>query len=202
MEKSKELFKCHKCKQYVHSSEVVKFDINIKGKKPSIKKFHSECLNQFKEARVETEKWNKVYDFMRYELLGYAPDMQLPSFARNRLLGLRNGTYGLKRGDKINGQSYTWDIIYMTMVLKKMDIVQSLRSKAFEDEQHKINYMFAIISSSINDVYMRDKNRKVNEINLKQSVENVSETFVIQQKPMEKRNKSTSKVANKLKHLI
>lgn len=200
---AKEYVKCYYCNEQVRIADVVKYNISKDADKVSNKNFHAACLNTYKEKALEYQKWDRLYEYVRTDVMQYSKEMQLSPHFRNRLLGLHNGTYGMSKGDKVTGNAYSLETIYRTFVVKKADIQKAIRIKAFPTEQQKVNYIMAIISNSINDVYLKEQSVQKNAITLDRNVQNVISEFVVPvNTEVKKKDKKENKVADRLKHLL
>ena len=60
------------------------------------------------------------------------------------------------------GKLYSWEVVYKTFNLCKKDILFWVNNKSFDNEYFKMNYIMAIISNKINDVYLQNKREKLN----------------------------------------
>ena len=62
-----------------------------------------------------------------------------------------------------NYEKYTYDILYATLLQIEDDIQYAITNKTFKTETNTIQYINAIISNNINDVWKQDKAKKINE---------------------------------------
>ena len=104
--------------------------------------------------------WIALYEYIKIEILKYN-DMKLPKYLVLRLQGMTKGQFIANKKNSINA-SYDYKTILITFKFCKTSILQAFESNKsnFKDEQHKLNYMMAIIDSEINNVVMRLKNAK------------------------------------------
>ncbi len=58
------------------------------------------------------------------------------------------------------GKSYGWEIVFKTFKHCENDIKFWIQQKNFDNEYLKINYIMAIITNHINDIYIKYKNEK------------------------------------------
>ena len=206
-------FNCWFCKNEIESKE----DIELYKVKKTNRKFHKslDCKNKFlkqieeKEKdeikrKEETEQWDKLYQYVRRDVLGYNEGMALSNHQRNRLRSLRNGEL-VKRNDKMSNKGYPYEIILMTFKVKKQEVINNIKGKTFEDEKHKFNYIMIIISNSINDVYKRYLHKIKEEKMIEENIVNVvvdntdnKESYKINMS----KQKTTNKVASLLSDLF
>lgn len=155
------------------------------------------------DSKVEWEEWNKVYQYVRKEILGYPEGIQLTPYQRHKLQCLRSGTF-LKIDDTMANKGYSYKIILSTFKLKKQEIINSTKGKTFEDEKHRFNYIMMIVGNSINDVYKRYLHNEKE----KQMISKIDHNIVdLETAKQEYRNRVTnkrvkSKVSSLLKEFI
>lgn len=155
---------------------------------------HADCVDDYIFKIKELEDWDKVYKYVKFNLLKYPENMNLSPSQVNRLKGLREGKVGLKKGEKQQYNGYPFHIIYLTLLYKTKDIERALATKVFENEQKKVEYLSVIVANSINDVYesvkakeeadrrlvatvtrMNEEKRENKEIKIQENVEKVEE---------------------------
>ena len=109
---------------------------------------------------TEQEKidWDNLYQYVR-KLLGYDETMALPKFMVVRLKGLTEGKFIANNRTKPMAQ-YSFNTVYLTFVYCKNEIQRVLQTKSFKNEQHKFNYIMAIVENNINDVVIKLRNAK------------------------------------------
>lgn len=200
------VYKCFFCKQEILLEEPIKH--NISENKTSIRRFHKKCLDEYiskKEfTKQELKDWDDLYKYVKKEILKYDDCQNLTPHTVLRLQGIRNGKYKPNKKSKVffSEEGYPYKVILMTFKVKKIDILSAIKDKSkFKTEQHKIDYIIAIITNSINDVYIRMKERE--ESNNK--IKNLDMTQFNNTTEYECTNKTQikeNKVANKLKDLF
>lgn len=202
------VLKCFYCKCDIgDKSDMEIHEINNKNRKFHVsnecyKKLQEKKLQEEKEKeekQIEYQKWCELYEYVKKDILGLEPKMILSSHIRNRLQGLRTGKIRVARNEKIEDNGYPYPIILMTFKLKKNDIIRGINGKSFNNENHKFDYIMAIISNSINDVYTRYLNKERQNKNL-ETLEIKIDNNEITYKPQNKI--SEDKVANLLEDLF
>lgn len=118
-----------------------------------------------KMTSIEKEQWDKLYQYVKKEILLYDDSQSIPSSFILRLKGLTKGKYieNKKIEDKAN---YSYEIILYTFQICKPSIMNTLSNKTFENESYKFNYICKIVENNINDVYLRVKKAKKTEENI------------------------------------
>lgn len=103
---------------------------------------------------IEKEQWDKLYQYVKKEILFYDDSQSIPSSFILRLKGLTKGKYIENRNieDKAD---YSYEIILYTFQICKPSIMSALANKVFENETNKFNYICKIVENNINDVYLR-----------------------------------------------
>jgi hypothetical protein len=201
-------YKCFHCKKETEESNLVKKQFSRKDGREYHRKFHEECLVKYEEKesekderRADLKKWDDLYQYIKKDLFGYDQGQKLSQYLIKRILGLRSGSFAPSKNKKVflSKDGYPYEVILMTCKVKKMDILNAISDKSkVNDETHRDNLIMVIIQNSINDVYlkMKDKeesDKRVEKIDLSSNVD------------AEFKNKSKikdNKVANRLKHLF
>ena len=112
---------------------------------------------------IEKEQWEKLYQYVKKDILLYNDSQSIPSNFVLRLKGLTKGKYIENKNieDKAN---YSYEIILYTFQICKPSIMKALANKTFENESGKFNYICKIVENNINDVYLRvNKAMKIEE---------------------------------------
>lgn len=107
-----------------------------------------------KMTSVEKEQWDKLYQYVKNEILLYDSSQSIPSGLVLRLKGLTKGKYIENRNieDKAD---YSYEIVLYTFQICKPSIMSAVSNKVFESESSKFNYICKIVENNINDVYLR-----------------------------------------------
>lgn len=108
-------------------------------------------------SQQEIEDWEKLYDYVRYNVLGYDDNQSLSRTMVLRLKGLLSNKF-IANNNIDDTANYSYNIVLNTFKFCIMDIQRGLRSVTFENEDHKFNYILKIVESNLNTVYMRMKN--------------------------------------------
>ena len=195
--------KCYYCKELVLKSEV-KIEIYQTKKTKQNRYFHHECYPKYLEAQKERREFDELYQYVKKEIMRYDDNQLLPNYFIHKLQALKVGDFIVKRNSKVTGvnKGYPFPIILMTFKFKKNDILNAISDRSkFKNEKGMIDYIMAIISNSINDVYLKLKEREQSN----KRIENVEVTAVQQSddiKFVNKNNIKQNKVADKLRHLF
>lgn len=199
--------KCYYCKELITIEEnLIKYNVSNTEKEIN-KNFHKECLDKFitemEIKNIEQKEWDELYFYVKKEILNYSDNMNLSSYLVLRLKGFKIGNYIAQKNSKIslNENGYPYKIILLTFKIKKLDITKALKTIDFSSENHKINYIMTIISNSINDVYLRVKEKKkASELleNIKIIIPNENEQINF----VNKTDLTKNKVANVLNDLF
>jgi hypothetical protein len=107
--------------------------------------------------------WCYVYEYFKKEIMGYSPNMKLPTYITMRLKGLHEGKFYANTTQKPMA-NYDYKIILYTLQICRPKILDWFKSAKFNDEHHKFNSAMSFIENEINDVVMRiERARKSNE---------------------------------------
>lgn len=115
-----------------------------------------------KYTQAEKENWDKLYQYIKKDILFYEDNIKLPKTLIMRILGLKEGKFMANKKIKPLA-NYTFEQILMTFKINKFEIVNAMSRISFKDEKHKINYLMAIIESKLNDTCERMANAKKSE---------------------------------------
>lgn len=191
---AKKCYVCYKCKEKVKTEDAIFEEIISETTGKTTKHgYHKECYKQYELDRIEKGKFNKVYDYVRYEILMAKEGVSYKGLI-NRLQALRYGEYNSKI--KREQKAYTYDQMYYTFVFCKKIIQDSIRVTEFKDEKHMINYIMTIVFNNINDVCTRMDNKKKSEDSLSHisiDMNNANNEYI---------KKEKSRVGNILKDLM
>lgn len=110
-----------------------------------------------KMSKQEKEDFDKLYEYVRTNVMGYDKSITLTPNMVLRLKGMRYGKVMENRSveDKAD---YSFEIILNTFKYCYLDIQKALRTKDFKNENSKLNYIARIVEDNLNDVYLRTKN--------------------------------------------
>ena len=129
---------------------------------------------RIKMTSEEIEQWNKLYDYVKKEIMQYTDDQSLPSNIVLRLKGLRSGRL-IENNSTQSMANYSFETVLYTFKLCKINILNSISSKNFKGEMSKFLYIAAIVENNINDVYKRIENAKKSQEKTKSiDVSNIS----------------------------
>lgn len=121
-----------------------------------------------KVGSEQKKQFNEIYDYVRYELLKYDKGMKLPNSFIYRLYGIACGRHSYRAPNKKIEEDmpivYPFPIILATLIKCKAKILHSFKTYAFNDENHRINYIFKVIEENINGTKMEyDRRQKEKE---------------------------------------
>lgn len=114
---------------------------------------------------VEKEQWDKLYEYVKKEILLYDENQSLTRQFCLRLRGLTFGKY-LDNNNIKNKANYTFEIVLYTFQICKPHIIRAVSNKVFKSENDKFNYICKIVENNINDVYLRVQKAKKSQENV------------------------------------
>lgn len=109
-----------------------------------------------KMTEKEIQAWNDLYEYVRSTIMGYDKKQALPSTMALRLKGLLKGKF-IENYNVEDKADYSYEVILNTFKYCGSDIQRALRTKSFNREMDKFNYVLKIVENSINDVYLKMK---------------------------------------------
>lgn len=125
-----------------------------------------------KMTSIEKEQWDKLYQYVKKEILLYDNSQSIPSSFVLRLKGLTKGKY-IENKNIDDRADYSYEIILYTFQICKPAIMSALSSKTFENESYKFNYICKIVENNINDVYLRVMKAKKSEESIQKMDTNI-----------------------------
>jgi hypothetical protein len=144
--------KCFYCKQK-NDKDKMCFDESLKNEKVTIKYFHLDCIEKYKQEqifkKVELDQWDCLY---KYLLKIHNVDL-LDGRMIQKIQDLRNGTITLN-GKKIKRfkEGIHYDVILETYERQTQNIEWVIKNKEFDKKYNEFAYVFSIILNNINDV--------------------------------------------------
>lgn len=109
------------------------------------------------ETKEEREQWDRLYDFVRYKVMGYDENISLSRNMVLRLKGMVNGKFMANRNTK-NTAHYSYEVVLNAFKYSMPDINRAISRVSFVDEGHKFNYIMRIVDGNLSTVYLRMKN--------------------------------------------
>lgn len=117
-------------------------------------------------SKEDKDRWDELYEYVRSNIMGYDKNQSLSTAMVLRLKGLLYNKFmeNLNIKDTAN---YSYQVVLNTFKFCIPEIQRGLRSNSFRDENHKFNYVIKIVESNLNTVYVRMKNAKKQEEEVK-----------------------------------
>lgn len=107
-------------------------------------------------TREEIESWDSLYKYVKFKVLKYTGEMNIPKYMVLKLKELKTGRH-FARTDVFSEYEYTYDDILLTFICCTFEIERALKHKQFDNEKKKFNYLMAIVKNNINDVVLRKR---------------------------------------------
>lgn len=123
----------------------------------------SEKITKEQEKILEQEKWDRLYQYVRKEIMEYDEMQPLSKHFVLRLKGLRKGQFKANNKIKSLGE-YDYETILLTFKINKYTIKISLSNKSFKDEMQKVNYIMAIVENKINDIVNMQREKEKSRV--------------------------------------
>lgn len=101
--------------------------------------------------------WDNLYEYVRSKVLFYDNSQSLSKQMVLRLKGMLNGKF-YANNTTTDMADYSYKTVLNTFKFCSPKIQSALSSKTFDSENHKFNYICAIVENNLNDVYLRMKN--------------------------------------------
>ena len=103
--------------------------------------------------------WFDLCAWVERNIFEYEPEQKLGKEASITLRGLQHGQSVGNSNHQTFGE-FPFEVIKMTFILYKTDILYGIRYKEFRNEASKMLYVCAIVRKHLNDVYTRYLNAK------------------------------------------
>lgn len=139
-----------------------------------------------KMTEKDIQDWDNLYQYVRFNIMGYDENQALSTQMVLRLKGLLVNKF-IENNSIKDTANYSYETILNTFKFCSPTIHNALRTNSFKDEMHKFNFILKIVERNINDIYIRMKNiEKAKEEAKNTSVEII--TYVgAEYKPKEKK---------------
>lgn len=145
------------------------------------------------------DEFNLVYDYIRFDLLGYTKEMKMPRPFTSRLYGIACGQVYYTPPKKLKDEDmpiiYSFKIILATLIEYRPKIEYCLKTMRFVDESHKVNTILKIVENNINTIYIREINRQKEKL----KIDAIDEKYIARE--VQPYNKE-SKLKDKFKELL
>ena len=135
----------------------------------------------------EKQDWESLYNYVKYNIMGYDEDQALSSTMVLRLKGLLTNKF-IENNNIQSTANYSYETILNTFKFCSPDIQRAVRTYRFKDESHKFNYILKIVEKNINTVYMRMKNAERAKEEAKNTAIEIPTHVGAEFKPREKKN--------------
>lgn len=139
-----------------------------------------------KETEEEKLAWERLYYYVKDNVMGYDENQSLSKNMVLRLKGLLNGKF-MANNNISDTANYSYDVILNTFKFCSPTIQKALKNNRFVDEQHKFNYILKIVESNINNIYIRMRNAEKAKEDAKNTVIEVTTHVGAEFKPKEKK---------------
>lgn len=170
--------KCKYCKEKIlYDSDYEVFDNSY---------IHGDCIEPYIVRKKEQEDFDKVYKYIKNNLLHYPEHISFTEFQIRKLKGLRDGKSLLRKGEKQQYNGYSFHIIYLTLLYKSQDIKRILATKKFDREENKIDYIISVIANSVHGVYVKMKEKEEANKRLIKTVETMNKEKEVIKEDVEK----------------
>lgn len=115
----------------------------------------------------EAIEWDKLYAYVKTNVMDYHEEQSLPTFIVQRLKGLAKGKFIENRAIPDNA-NYDYNTILLAFKYCYFDIKKGINGKKFTSEQAKFNYIMKIVEGRINYIYQKVKQAKIEEEKINQ----------------------------------
>lgn len=148
------------------------------------------------KKQKEKDEWDALYQYVRFNVLGYDENQSLSKNMVLRIKGLSSNKF-MANNNIADTANYSYDIVLNTFKFCMPDIQKALNNNSFKDENHKFNYILKIVESNLNNVYIRMKNVK----KTKEEANNIDTSNAAEYVNTFKAKNDTSKTSDKYNDL-
>ena len=100
---------------------------------------------------MEKLEWKELYQYVKKEIMLYDDNLRLSKYFILRLKGLSQGKFISNNKIESMGE-YKFSEILLCFKIQKSNILNTLSSMQFKNEEHKINTIMMLVEKNINDV--------------------------------------------------
>lgn len=111
-------------------------------------------------------EWDQLYQFVRFNVLGYDENQSLSTKMVLRLRGLSSNKF-IDNNHIADTANYSYGVILNTFKYCILDIRKAIKTHIFTDEDHKFNYILRIVESKLNTVYLHMKEAETTQKEIK-----------------------------------
>lgn len=121
-------------------------------------------------SNTDREQWNKLYDYVKKEIMGYDNNQKLSNYMVLRLRGMKDGKFMANKSVESLAH-YSYEIILLTFKYVKPKIDYKLKENNFVDDQHRFNFVTKIVNENLNLVYekvkrVREEQNKIEKVQI------------------------------------
>lgn len=142
-------------------------------KKQKVEGVKSSSTKKRKTSDEEKQWFDTVYEYVKNSIFELDPKLNLPKYAVIRLRGMAQGHFVGKDREKYD-LTYGYRVVLATFQKMAPLIKYGLQHKTFNNQQHRINWVFAIVEPHLNDVYQEEE---INRIRIENLVEQSDKVF-------------------------
>lgn len=102
-------------------------------------------------------EWDNLYNYVRFDVMGYDKNQSLSKSMVLRLKGLLNNKFMANNNIK-DTANYSYKTVLSTFKYCMPNIKRGLSNNVFNDENHKFAYILKIVESNLNTVYLKMRN--------------------------------------------
>lgn len=108
----------------------------------------------------EEKKFRELCGYVKNDIMKYDGNQKLSEYMILRLRGLKDGKF-IANNNVPSMANYSYDVILLTFkYVKQHNLDYILSTKKFDTETKKFNYILAVVSNNINNVYNKVKQIK------------------------------------------
>lgn len=115
-----------------------------------------------KISEEEQRWWDALYMYVKNSVLELDPKLNLPQYTVLRLRGMAQGCFIGKDREK-HDLTYGYRTVLATFYKMAPFIKYGLEHKTFNDQKHKVNWIFSVVEPHLNDTYQEEETNRVRE---------------------------------------
>ena len=157
-------YKCVMCKEQFDD------EVMFKVEATPIRRYCDKCFEEYSLRQKNRVQLDELYDYVRFEIMGYDKHTSLTQNMVRRLQSMRAGKM-IKTNDDIPfrmDEGTPYKIILIAFKLKKKDIKNAIATKSFKNDSTKFNYVCAIVENYLPDAkkYVIQKKRQEEKLEI------------------------------------
>lgn len=146
----------------------------MKNDKKKAEGVKSSSAKSRKISPEEQTWWDALYMYVKNDILELDPKIHLNRYTVLRLRGMAQGCFVAKDRSQYD-LTYGYRVVLSAFNKMAPLIKYGFQTRTFNDLQHKVNWMMAIVEPHLNEIFLDEESERKRIDDLKQQTDSVSE---------------------------